>query len=298
MKMKTGFLLITCCILAVQIPGLYAKDPTPEQLVAEHLKSIGDPAKLSQLKSIVFTGDATVNFIIGASGVPNQRGTSTVVSQGPQMGIVMNFPNTNIYPGEHFAYDGKSVTVANYSVGYKSPIASFIHRYNKIMKNGMLGGVLSNAWPLLDTKNKKATMKVRKTKLGGTEVYELEYRPKDNHGDMKIRMYFDPETYRHICTEYTVKTPNDTTLLGAYPREGDIAVSAMSSETVYTLIEQFGDFMEVGDLTLPHRYTLDFNINHIGTSVAGGFAANWTMEVQKWGFNTPDVNQKFFNTEK
>ena len=298
MKRKIGFLLIAYCILTIQIPGVCASNPSPEQLISEHLKSIGDPSAISQIKSIVIAGNATVNFMLGATGAPNQQGTFTVVSQGPQMGIVMRFPNTNIYPGEHFAYDGKTVTVANYAIGSKSPIAEFIHRYNKIMKNGMLGGVLSNAWPLLDVKNKKANMKVRKTKMGGTEVYELEYRPRDSHGDMKIRMYFDPETYRHVCTEYKVQTKDDATLLGAYVRAGDISVAATNSETHYTLVETFGNFSKIGDMTVPHSYTLDFSISHIGASVSGGFAAKWTMEALELMSNTPNIDQKFFNTEK
>jgi hypothetical protein len=77
MKGKTRFLLIICCILTVQIPGLYAqKNPSPEQLIESHLKSISDPAALSQIKSIYFTGNAAVNFLLGTK-LQNQIGTAT-----------------------------------------------------------------------------------------------------------------------------------------------------------------------------------------------------------------------------
>jgi len=277
MEKNIGFLLIACCILTFQISGVCASNPSPEQLVAEHLKSIGNPTTISQIKSVVLTGNAAVNFIIGATGIPNQRGTFTVVSQGPKIGIAMNFPDKHNYPGEHFAYDGKNVTVANYTIGRKSNLADFIHQYNKIMKNGILGGVISNAWPLLYTKSNKANMKVRKTKYSGAEVYELEYRPRDYHGDMKIRMYFDTETCRHLHTEYRVQT--------------------MNSGTVGTLVESFGDFRKTGDLTLPHRYSLNFSVTQ-NVSTMARFNANWVMENLEWGFNAPDIDQKFFNTEK
>ena len=292
--------MIVCCVLTVQVSELYAqKNPSAEQLIAEHLKSIGDPAALSQIKPIVSTGNAAVTFLLGMTGYQNQRGTFTLVSQGPQMGIIMRFPDINNYPGEHFAYDGKDVTVANFALGRKSPIAEFIHRYNKIMKNGMLGGVLSNTWPLLDVKsNKPRTMKVSKTKMGDVELYALEYRPRDDHGDMKIRMYFDMKTYRHVCTEYTVRTQNDVSM-GLNPPVGtDMGIGLMASETVYTLVENFYDFKEVGALTLPHGYTLDYSISHHGGTAMGGFAANWTMEALQWGFDAPNIDQKFFNTEK
>jgi len=299
MKMKQGFLKIACCILAIQISGICADNPSPEQLIAEHLKSIGDPAKLSQVKSITFTGNATVNFLLGMSGYQNQRGTSTLISQGPKMCIIMNFPDVNNYPGEHFAYDGKTVTVANFRLGQMSPIADFINSYNKIVKNGILGGVLSNAWPLLDTKRNKATMKVGKAKVDGVDLYELEYRPKDFHGDMKIRLYFDPETYRHVLTEYKVKTSNDVTMGFNPPPGTEMGIGLTASDTYYVLTEKFGDFRKVGDLTLPHIYTLDYNISYIGSIAMGGFTANWTMEALKWGFNIPDdIDQKFFNTRK
>ncbi|MDR0310922.1 MAG: hypothetical protein LBJ21_04995 [Acidobacteriota bacterium] len=297
-KRKTGFLAIICCILAVQIPGLCAGNPSPDQLIAEHLKSIGNPDALPQIKSIVFTGNATVNFLLGMTGYQNQRGVSMLISEGPKMGIRMSFPDKNNYPGEHFAYDGKDVTVANFAIGRKSPIAEFIHRYNKIMKNGLLGGVFSNAWPLLDIKSNKANMKVRKTKMDGTELYELEYRPRDYHGDMKISLYFDTETYRHIYTEYKVQTRDDVSM-GLNPRPGtDMGISLTASETYYTLIEKFDNFGKVGDLTLPHSYMLNYSITHLGSMAMGGFAANWTIEAREWGFNTPEINQNFFNTEK
>ena len=299
MKRKACFLLIVCCIFTVQISELYAqKNPSAEQLIAEHLKSIGDPDALSQIKPIVSTGNATVNFLLGMTGYQNQRGTFTLISQGPQMGLMMRFPDTNNYPGEHFAYDGKTVTVANYRIGQKSPIASFIHRYNKIMKNGIFGGVLSNTWPLLDVKSSKPrNMKVGKTKIGGVELYSLEYRPRDDHGDMKIRMYFDMETYRHVVTEYVVRTQNDVTM-EANPANYDMGIGLMTGETVYTLVEKFDDFRAVGNLTLPHSYTLDYSLNHLGGTTMGGYAANWTMEALQWGFGAPDIDQRFFNTEK
>ena len=299
MKKKPGFLHIACCVLAIQISGICANNPTPEQLIAEHLKSIGDPAELLQIKSITFTGNATVNFLLGMTGYQNQRGTSTLISQGPKMSILMNFPDVNNYPGEHFAYDGNAVTVSNFRLGRKSPIADFIYRYNKIMKNGILGGVFSNAWPLLDTKRNKANMKVGKTKMDGVELYELEYRPKDFHGDMKIRMYFDQKTYRHVCTEYKVKTTNDVTMGFNPPPGADMGIALTASDTYYVLTEKFGDFKKVGDLTLPHIYALDYSISYIGSMAMGGFAANWTMEALKWRFNiSDDIDQRYFNTEK
>ena len=271
MKKKANVLLIACCILAFQMTGLCADNP--EQLVAEHLKSIGDPDAISQVKSISFTGTSFVKFIQGMQG--QLLGTSKLVSQGSKMAIVMGFNNLD-YPGEHFAFDGKNVTVTNMQPGVKSPVADFIHRYNRIMTNGMLGGVFSNAWPLLDIKTNKPNMKLRKTKVDGSELYEIEYRPRSNHGEMRIRLFFDPETYRHVRTEYKVST-----------RIGE-------RDLYDTLTEKFENFKKAGDLTLPHNYTIEYMTDGAQTA----FIGTWDMEVTDWTFNAPDIDQQLFRVDK
>jgi len=293
MKRKTGFLLIVCYIFAVQVLGLYAEDLTPEQLVAGHMKSIGDPVSLLRVQSMIFVGTSEVDFILGMNG--RMTGMAMLASQGPKMGITMKFPDVN-YPGEYFAYDGVNVSVGNITPGVKSPIADFLFRYNKIMKNGLLGGVFSNAWPLLDITKNSAIMKAGKAKMDGKELYELEYRPKDNHGDMRIRMYFDPETFRHVCTEYRVRTDNDVTA-GFNPNpETPLAIAQMvRGDSFYTLTEKFDDFRNAGALTLPHSYTLDYMIDGSNQS---GFIAKWKIDVLQIGFNTPEIDQGLFKAEK
>jgi hypothetical protein len=296
MKKEMGLLLFVCCVLVIQIPGVCADIKTPEQLIAEHLKSIGEPGALSPIKSITLLGTSEVDFILGMSG--QMSGTAMVISEGPNMALVMKFQDIN-YPGEYFAYNGKTVSVGNMKPGLKSPIADFIFRYNKVMKNGMVGGVLSNAWPLLDIKKNKPNMKIRKTKFDGTEVYEIEYRPRDFHGDMKIRLYFDPETYRHVGTEFKVSTKDDVTT-GTYSPFGDdgvkdMAIAQVRGESYYTLTERFGDFKKVGALTLPHSYTLDYMIDGLNQS---GFIAKWKINAVEMGFNTPNIDPEIFKAAK
>ena len=303
MKKRTCLLLSVLCILAVQLNSVCAAagNPTPEELIAAHLKALGvvSGSAAAQIKSIIFTGQADVEFIQGMQGKMN--GPVTLVSQGNKMVISMKFSDIN-YPGERFAYDGKSVNVGTIQPpGVKSPIADFIFRYNKIMKNGLLGGVFSNAWPLLDIKRGKPSfMEVRRTKVEGKELYELEYRPKDRHGDMKIRMFFDPETYRHVRTEYKVTTKDDvsTNLPGRNldPDENLWAISAQASgEAYYILTEKFGDFRQVAALTLPHSYEIDYDI--AGTAQYG-FVGKWKIEVQNVGCNVPNLSPELFNAQK
>ena len=263
MRKKIGFLLIACCIGTAQIAGLCADNPSPEQLVALHLKSIGEPAALSGVKSMAFAGIYKVQFIMGGFGV--QNGNAMLVSEGAKIAIDMDY-------GEYFAYDGKSVTVKNILPGQKSPLADFLSFYNKIMKNGLFGGVYSNAWPLLDIGRSEAGMNIRKTKVENVELYELEYRPKDHHGEMKICLYFAPETFRHMRTHYYVRT-------------------AVGFDVRPHLTEKFENFKKVGDLTLPHSYTLQLELERSST------ITRWEIQASEWIFNRPNIDPRIFRVE-
>ena len=279
---KSTLSLIVFCLFAIQNPVFGADVPKPEQLVAEHVKSVGNPALLSEIKSLMFSGTADVNFILGMSG--NMRGDATVVSQGSQIAIIMKFGDIN-YPGEYFAFDGKDITIGNFQPGLKSPIAEFLFRYNKMMKQGIVGGVLSNAWPLLNIQDhKKVKMKTRKTKVEKIELYELEYQPADWFGDMKIRMYFEPDSFRHVRTEYKVRT-------GITGSTGNMLGT---EDLYYTLVEKFEDFKNAGEFTLPHRYALHYAVDGAGQA---GFIADWILTAQKIDLNVPDIDPKIFEAE-
>lgn len=324
MTKKTCFLLVAFCIFAIQpLQSYAAEDITAEQLIAAHLKSIGSPALRAKVKSLTFGGTSTVKFIQGIQGT--STGVSMLVSEGPKMGIILKFPDKNNYPGEYFAYDGKDVTVGHIRPGVKSPIADFVFRFHKIMKEGLVGGVYSTAWPLLNIKDKASDLKCRKTKIENRELYELEYRPSDPIGYMKIKMYFDPATFRHVRTEYKVRTNEDVTTT-ANPAQydpsissgdivddpsgrgriispdkvqqiaaGDFILGKVRGESIYILTEKFDDFKKIGGLTMPHRYELDYEIE--GTAQSG-FIANWTLEAQQWGFNMANLDEKLFQAEK
>jgi hypothetical protein len=277
---------------------------TAEKLVEAHVKSIGSPALLAKITSRTFFGSADVNLIQGMNG--KLKGTSMFVSQGRNLAIIIKFPDIN-YPGEYFAYDGKDITVGHISPGLKSPIAEFIFRFSKIMKAGLLGGTLSGAWPLLDIKNQNVEMKYRKTKIDGQELHEILYQPREGFGDIKIRMYFDPTTFRHVRTEYRVQIRGDASMgnaatydpLGdrdavkAANPDGSMVIGQARPDSYYTLIEKFEGYKKIGGMMFPHRYILDYSQEGNAT-----FIANWTLNVGTWSFNAPKLDQKVFQAQK
>jgi hypothetical protein len=202
------------------------------------------------------------------------------------------------------AYDGKEVTVQQHFMapGQKSPLADFLFRFNGVMKEGLIGGTLSTAWPLLNMQDRQVDLKYRRTKVEGQDLDEIEYHPKNGRGDLKIRLYFDPETYRHVRTEYRLRTRDDRSINNTessivndpavFQRKNDVLAEARP-ESIYVLIEKFGNFKKIGGLVLPHSYEISYSVEGAGHA----FIGDWTLKTGTFVFNKP-LDDKFFKAEK
>jgi hypothetical protein len=278
----------------------FAKDQAdPHQIVASHIQSIGSPAAVAQLKALGFVGTTNVEFLQGMTG--NMNGNAMCVSQGNKQAIRLQYQDIN-YPGEYFAYDGKDVTVGHISPGQKSPLADFLFRHNEIMKEGLLGGVLSGGWPLLNLEAKQVDLKYRETSMDGQRLYEIEYHPKQWR-EVKIKLYFDPQTYQHVRTEYRVQVKDDMSAApaGVGTRTGKFQTSDTDNspgyetlrgglpDSIYVLIEKFDDFKKVGAFTLPHTYTMTYSVEGQGHA----FIGKWTVKAAQWIFNRSFENGLF-----
>jgi hypothetical protein len=285
----------------------FAKDrgPTPEEVVAAHLKSIGSPEVLAGIVNRAMRGKTSVEFIQG--GVGTQNGQSFVVSSGPSLSIILKYGAAQ-YPGEYFAFDGTDVTVANVTPGQRSPLGDFIFRYKGVMKEGLLGGVWSLGWPLLDIGKRKSSLKYNSAKVDGHELHEIDYNPKDGMNNIKVKLFFEPGTYHHVRTEYTLRVQGEQALqagqtvtrgvipgAGSEQRSGTITRDAGIHDQIanshYRLVEKFDDFKEVklkdttgaetGSLILPHSYTLEYSVEGQG----GSFLAHWNIIADQWAHN-------------
>jgi hypothetical protein len=250
--------IFSCLALnAAQLENSFAKNDElkPEQLVAEHLKSLGSPEARAAILTRAMGGSAAYKFIIGASG--QTTGSAQWVSEKGKTGLILLYQSVE-YPGEHFVFDGNKVKVDSIKTGQKSPLGDFLYRYSGIMKNSLLGGVLDVNWPLLNIAESKARMKCKKTSIDGRELMELEYAPQKNMGDVKVKMYFDPTNYRHVMTEYTVRLQSPADLK-------------------YTLTEKFDDFKQVDGITLPHKHTMEY----VFEGGKGNFGAQYILDIMK-----------------
>jgi hypothetical protein len=317
--MMLSFALVLSLFLT-QSERSYAKDKgfTPEEIMAAHLKSIGNPEVLAGIKSLAMSGKTSVQFIQGGTGT--MAGQSMVVSSRSSLGIIMKYGGVE-YPGEYFAFDGTDVTIGTISPGQRSPLGDFIFRYNGLMKEGLLGGVWSLGWPLLDIEKRKPSLKYNRVKVDGRELHEIDYNPKGGMNAIKVKLFFEPDTFRHVRTEYILRvrgeqalqagkvvtrgaTDSQTIMNGG--ESGGVTRSAgvldQIDDSHYVLVEKFDNFREVkfkeakgeevGILTLPHSYSLEYSVEGQGST----FLAQWNIVADQWMLNG-NINPSFFKAQ-
>jgi hypothetical protein len=246
-------------------------DPKPDEIVRSHVTRVGQGAAPAARQNSVAEGPVVVKFLVGGSG--SMSGDALFFSQGSKLRLTLTFDNQQ-YRGEDIVFDGDKFSVAYAGTHSYSPLGQFLHTYNSIVKEGLLGSVLSTAWPLFDPSAKGA--KITYTGLqnvGEMKLHRLEYRPRRGQGEVRVNLFFDPSTFRHTRTEYHVRIP--ASLNGGTRDTRPI-------ETFYSLVETFEDFETVEGLELPRRWKLYFNIS-------GRMGIEWEWDVR---FKSVTTNQK------
>ncbi|MDQ3816926.1 MAG: hypothetical protein M3362_04435 [Acidobacteriota bacterium] len=270
----TGLLVFILLMYPSTRPCVRAEQKmTSEEIVAKHLGAIGTVEARSSIKSLVILGTSTVTFHNPGKG--QMIGQAVLASEGSKVLLGMQFDNTN-YPFEKLMFDGKNFTAAFLKPGLRSTLGDFLNTHDSIFRQGLIGGALSSAWPLLDPDIKHARLEYRGVKkIDGRDAYELEYLSRSG-SDLQTALFFDKETFRHVRTEYEQVI---TAQLGANPAG---APGQTQRESYYKMVEEFSDFKKEGGLTLPHTYKLTLSLH----GRAATFLADWTLSLVKFGFNS------------
>ena len=225
--------------------------PKPEEIVAKHLDAIGTAAARAAVKDRAVQGAAIYKIVVGSAGGGGQvEGKTGLVSEGHKVRFMMKFPQTD-YRGENLVFNGDAISVAFATLSKsRSPFGSFVATQDVILRDGLLGGVLSTAWPLLDLSDRKAKLSLEGTKkIDGRPAYQVRYQP-HKHSEAQIWLYFDQENFRHVKTIYFTSVANN---VGA-----DITQSSKLLPERTTLEEEFQDFKTADGLTLPTHWILHF----------------------------------------
>lgn len=242
-----GFLIVLTGAV-VQAALAAAPNLKTEEIVAHHLDSIAPIATRDGAKSRVVQG--TLKFRVPVGGGGEVTGTWGRVSSEKMSAFVMRF-GFGDWHGEQFTFDGsKTGFAAATSSHERSEFAQFISSQDFMIKEGLLGGEYSTGWALLRLEaNHAKVQSIPRKKVDGRELIGLQYFSKGT-SDMQVRIYFDPETFRHLLTIYSLDiAPN---------MSADVTRSSSQKEIRYTLEERFGDFKTTEGVTLPTSYQLQW----------------------------------------
>ena len=258
-------------VFGVGTPSSATDKITAQELVARHLESIGTAQARATVKTRIIAGNSSVVFRTVPKG--QSGGRAVLASDGIRTLIGMSFPSP-VYPREQLAFNGNSFMAAFVTPGVRSMLGTFLMTHSQIFKQGLMGGTLSSAWPLLDVASHKPGLEYGGLKkVDGSTLHELKYLPRGG-SDLQISLFFD-ETYRHVRTQYVRVIPAPT---------GSRAYANVEEREIrYKMVEEFSDFKPEGGLNLPHTYKITLTAD----SQAGTFLADWVITLSLFTFNEP-----------
>ncbi len=251
-----------------------------EDVIAKHLDSVGTTENRDKIKNQTILG--TVSFALALDKNSLYNGKCVLASDMGKRLFGMAF-NTDVYPFEKISYDEDKLKIAFIRVGSRSALGSYLFRYEGIIKQGLLGGAIFNKWALNNLSASKAKIELKGTKkIDGKESYVIGFSPKKGFG-VEISLFFDVTTFQHIRTEYRSEIGAQ---LGPTP-----GLSSNQSETRELLIEIFSDFKVENNLTLPHKYKINYLVSGRNTK-----EYNYNFELNGFYFNQ-DLQPNTFDIE-
>jgi len=281
---KTSVIMLTLIITALvfsfaPIKSTAQNKLSAQELITKHLESIGSAEARAKTKSRIIIGSNAATFRGRSTGAAN--GGAVLASTNNNNLLVMRFPSPD-YRIEAAGFDGKDFTVSYVQPGSRTTFGNFLLRHDSVFKQGLLGGVLSSAWPLLDMTTTDAKLDYEGAeKIGDRQVHRLRFLPRKG-SDLRITLFLDAETFQHLRTQY------EQTLAASIG--SNIDNSSRQNETRFRMVENFSEFKKEGGLTLPHVYTIQLSV----TGNAGTTISEWKMNLTEFNFNRP-IDAKSFN---
>jgi len=272
---------IAILMAVCMVPGSagLAKEPKlkADDIVKRHLDAIGPAPRLAAIRTRVIVGRTRMKLEAGEVGPGASAmvaGTLSLAGTGHKYRIALPFQYSD-YWGEQFVYDGAKTDVGFAYIQKRSPIGDFIYRYDMILEEGLFGGVLSTAWPLLECEVRQPKLEyVGLKKMSEQPVHVLRYSRKKGQADLRIELFIDAQTFQHLRTTYNLTLAYDdkspalsesqpTTIRGNGTIVPQAKATAPHDDTgrqgaQYRLEEYFGGFRAVDGVTLPGRWNIIF----------------------------------------
>jgi hypothetical protein len=283
---STLILILSIVFVVRAQPEKKLEKLSAEEIIARHIASIGEKDAIAAAGTRVMMGEGKLVSKVG--GGPSGfilNGTGQFASTGRNILFAIDFSNPT-YAFEKVAFNGEDVTYGLPS-GRPTLLVNYIRTQTSIMKDGLFGGALSAAWPLLDI---KAGQKIKveaagTTKVNDKPVYRLKYSS-GRTGQLKVSLFFDADTFHHVRTEYEYTIE---------PSIGRSSTDTQSTSRVerYKLTEDFSDFTRAGNLSLPLTYQITIvNEGQLALST-GTTIREWTLKIANVYFDQKLVPEVF-----
>lgn len=275
-----GTSAVATALLAVAAGWLAPARAQPDKLtasdvVARHLASVGPPAARASVKTRVADGRGSLRQATQGSAIVS--GPAIFLLEGNKMAlqILFNFPQ---YPEELFAFDGRKPQIRRTRSEGRSRLGEFLNLYHHLMREGLIGGTLNTNWALLHVEQSRPELKYAGLEqAAGRPLHALKYSIRQGSGDFDIRLFFEPETFRHVRTVYRLAIRSG---MRSNPDLRNSSVAPLEDVTRYTLEEEFSDFRPAGQLSLPKRWFLRYTSESPRGSGFGTGAQVWEWDIR------------------
>ena len=236
---------------------------TADKLVQNHLKSIASSSQLKARQSYALRGDCEYRIVTG--GALTAPGMTQLVSKGGAYNLLFQFQAGELGTTQYVTNGKKSET--RLSAGAQiGPLRNFMEGYGVLLTEGLIGGELTTAWALLDLKRHKPKLSYEGLQdVDGRELHRLDYRIRKGGGAMRVRLYFEPETFHHVLSTYDVRQ--------SAPASSDPDQSAKQRVSRQRIEERFSDFKDLNGYTLPATWVLVFSSSGNDAGVVQSSAA-------------------------
>lgn len=265
-------------LISLFVLSLNAQDLKIEEVVAKHTDSIGKSDKRKELKNMLLLG--TSEF---SSKLPERKsaGKVAIVSDAANLMVLSSFA-ADSYPFEKIGIFDSKLNIPFINPGVRSPLGDFLWEHPSILKSGLFSGSMSLQWLLLDSNFKNGKIKLAgNKKIDGRKAHIVDYYPQGTSESLKIRLYFDSETFQHVRSEYREEYTG---------KEATFGQLGQVNGYVMQLIETYKDYKTYDDITLPSNYT----VKYMGSSSKGTWEYDWTFKLNEVKFNQP-LKEGFFN---
>lgn len=222
----------------------------PEEVIAHHLDAVGTKEARAAARNV--EGSCAMTAPSGGGVAGALLGRFRFESDAARFRLQMKFPSQG-YPEEGFALEAGKPEVGFVLPGRRSALGNFLSTNEAILREGLLGGILNGAWPLLDLAGRGAKVGYDGLKkLEGRERHRLRYRARKGQGDLEAFLYFEPDTFRHVASVYRTSLAQQ---LGT-----TIESSSRQSDIYLQLDETFSDFKPSRGLTVPASWTIRYEM--------------------------------------